>query len=110
VLVYTQFLVGCSDRHEQPIAALTVELIRDHESPQVVHLGSGLRSKLGELGSSEPSDFLCDVRRGDGPVGDGSASHHVILTRKSDGEQVLGLRIKYDPDLKLYHIKGFWTP
>lgn len=89
-------------------------LIRTTNSPNLVAVGPALRSRLELfLAPVDPLAIRADVERashGDvpAPIGDGTASGHVILINQK--RERLGLRLKYDEALHKYRVLGFWTP
>lgn len=89
-------------------------LIRTTNSPNLVAVDPALRSRLELfLAPVDPLAIRCDVEKashGDvpAPIGDGTASGHVILINQK--RERLGLRLKYDDAQNKYHVLSFWTP
>lgn len=74
----------------------------------LVRIGDGLRQRLSDLHGQLQADCSVDVRSGDAPgaLGDGRASHHLLL--RSGGAEVLGLRLRWDRRRGAFHVVGFW--
>jgi hypothetical protein len=89
-------------------------LIRTTNSPNLVAVNPALRSRLELfLAPVDPLAIRADVEKashGDvsAPIGDGTASGHVILINQK--HERLGLRLKYDDVQHNYRVLDFWTP
>lgn len=78
--------------------------------PGLVQIGDGLRQRLSDLHGQLLADCTVEVRGGDAPgaLGDGRASHHLLL--RSGGAEALGVRLRWDRGRGAFHVVGFWKP
>jgi hypothetical protein len=78
--------------------------------PGLIRIGDGLRQRLSDLHGQLLTDCAVEVRGDDAPgaLGDGRASHHLLL--QSEGAEVLGVRLRWDRGRGAFHVVGFWAP
>ena len=75
------------------------------ECPDVVLVVGA--DKLAEMSAQLQEGYSLEVLAGDAPgLGDGSATHHVLIRTETSG---LGLRFRYDKQRDQFHILGYWT-
>jgi len=118
VLAYGQFQrridegVAFSYGHRSHIGVLTRELLDQRSSSFLVGPHPGLNAKLDELNIQAAADYYAYAYSGDAPppIGDGQATQYFFIVRSSDSQRLLGIRLRYQPSTKTYHVLSFWTP
>jgi len=79
-------------------------------SAYAVYIGEDLRSALNTKRYSFIKGYTVDCYPGDAsyPFGDGKAQYQLIMKGDNKAKPII-LRLKYDNDLKKFHILGFYT-
>jgi hypothetical protein len=97
-------------RAEAVGAALCVSAGDAKKVPGLASVGPGTKQRLSELRTELTAGCSADVRNGDAPppLGDGRATHHLLL--RKDGRAILGLRLAHDPGRDVFRVVGFWSP
>ena len=118
VLAYSHFQrridegVAFSYGHRSHIRVLTRELLDQRSSSLLVGPHHGLNAKLDELNIQTAADYYAYAYSGDAPppIGDGQATQYFFIVRRTDSQRLLGIRLRYQPSTKTYHVLSFWTP
>ena len=85
----------------------SIKSIGSTKHPNIINLGSSLKSKLLSLNEGFNSSCYTQVISGDSNVGDNTASHHIYII--CDEQKKIGIRLKFNEGSNAFHILGFWT-